>query len=196
MAKDEAPPFPRGSTFYGGGTIDSNNLGGVNLEGKEYRFEDTIYGTGQYVVARIVRNSGTFALRPSRLVTFDTSYIGQRVNGYATTSFAAAVPVDELLPAAGVPANDLFWVIMQGPCLVLTDLAGGANNVITAMDPLVALTAVTSGSTTAGRVATAQTAGATTNTRDGIINIVGRAMSAATTAQTTAGLLMYAHRWF
>jgi hypothetical protein len=196
MAKDETPPWPRGYTFYNGSTIDSSNLGGTNLEGKEYRFEDTIYNTGQYVTVRVVRNSGSFALLPKRLVTFDTSYVGQRCNGYSTVSYAPCLPVDELLPTAGVVANDLFYVIMEGPCGVLTPLDAGSDNVIAVMDPLAAITAATSGATTAGRVATANTSGATTNQRDSLLNVVGRAMSAATTANTNNTLLMFATRWF
>lgn len=196
MARNETPPFPRGQTYYNGGTIDSANLGGVNLEGKEYVVEDSIYGSGQYITIRVVRNSAAIALLPKRLVAFDNAFVGQRCNGYTTTSYAPGVPVDELLPVAGVPINDLFYVVMEGPCAVLTDLAGGANNVVTVMDPLAALTAATSGATTAGRVATANTAGSTTSQRDSLLNVVGRAMSAATTANTNLSLLMFATRWF
>lgn len=196
MAKDETLPFQRGFTFYNGGTIDSGNLGGVNYEGKEYRTEDTIYGTGQYVTLRVVRNSGSFNLLPKRMVSFDTAYVGCRCNGYTTANYAPGVPVDELLPAAGVVPNDLFYVIMEGPCAVLTALDGGADNVINIMDPLVALTAATSGATTAGRVQTASTSGSTTNQRDSLLNVVGRAVSAQTTANTNASMLIFATRWF
>lgn len=196
MARNETPPWPRGSTYSNGGTIDSANLGGVNYEGKEWVVEDTIYNTGQYVTIRAVRNSGTFALRPMRLVTFDTAFVGQRVNGYSTVTYAPCMPLDELLPAAGLVANDIGYVIMEGPCAVLVPLDAGADNVFTVMDPLASITAATSGATTAGRIATANTAGATTSQRDSLLNVVGRAMSAATTAQTTAPLLMFATRWF
>jgi len=171
-------------------------LGGTNYEGKEWHVEDTKHNTGQYITIRAVRNSGTFNLLPSRLVTFDTAWVGQRVNGYSTVAYAPCLPVDEQLPAAGVVPNDLFYVIMEGPCLVLVPLDAGADNVITAMDPLAAITAATSGATTAGRIATANTSGSTTNQRDSLLNVVGRAMSAATTAQTTSALLVYATRWF
>ncbi len=53
---------------------------------------------------------------------------------------------------------------------------------------------MTSGSTTSGRVVTI--ANATTNTMNQEINIVGRALSAATTANTNAGLLVYVKKWF
>lgn len=194
MARDETPPFTRGNTFNQGGTIDANNLGGINLEGKEWRFEDTIYGTGQYVYVRCVRNSGTFALRPARLVTFDTSFYGLRVNGYAATTAAAAFPVDELLPAAGAPVNDLFYIVVEGPALVLTPLDGGADNVINVGDMLNAITAATTGATTAGRVASI-VASATTNSGQAINNVIGRAMSAATTANTGVGVVAYIHKW-
>ena len=40
MSRDENPPWSRGETFYNGETIDTNDLGGTNLEGKEWVFED------------------------------------------------------------------------------------------------------------------------------------------------------------
>ena len=196
MSKDETPPWPRGFTYYNGTTIDTSNLGGINYEGKEWRTEDTIYGTGGYVTIRAVRNSGSFNLLPSRLVTWDTAHVGTRVNGYAAVSYAPSMPTDELLPSAGVVANDVFYVVMEGPCGILTALDGGSDNVIAAVDPLAAITAATSGATTAGRIATANTSGATTSQRDSLLNVVGRAMSAATTANTNLLLAVMAGRWF
>ena len=43
MARNENPPFPLGETYYNGGTIDANNLGGVHLEGQVWEFDDLDY---------------------------------------------------------------------------------------------------------------------------------------------------------
>lgn len=193
MARNESPPFSRGKTYFNGVTIDTSTTpyGGTNLEGKEWVFEDTNYGTGLYVTCRVVRNVSGAALLPKRLVSFSSTYYGQRVDGYATTTAQVAYPVDELLPTAGVVNNDLFYVVTKGPCLVKTDLAGGASNVIAVGDPLVSLTAATSGATTSGRIATASFAGATSVLALPVLNTLGRAMSAATTANTNGDMLTY-----
>ena len=79
--------------------------------------------------------------------------------------------------------------------MVTTDLAGGANDVINIGDVLTALTAATSGATTAGRVKPQSLAGATSVLGLEIMNMIGRAMSAATTANTGANLLVDIRHW-
>lgn len=205
MARDENPPFPRGETFYNGVTIDSNNLGGLQHEGKEWVFEDidlsnTSPGakparTNRKVHARIVRNVSGIALLPKRQAKFKTAtdgrFFGQRVDGYTTTTaeFSGGV-VDEWLPAAGVPNNDLFWLVTKGPSKVLTDIATGAGSVFNVGDCVVALTAATSQATTAGRVAPQDLTGATALLANQVQNMIGRALSAVTTANTAADLLI------
>lgn len=210
MAKRENPPFPRGSTFYDGATIDTNNLGGLQWEGTIWEFEDlnltgTTTGakgarTNRPVKCMVVRNVGAAALLPKRLVTFQTAgtdgrFIAGRVDGYATTTAAEGYPVDEYLPSAGVPVNDLFYVVIDGPATVLTDIASGANNVINVGTVLVALTAATSGATTAGRVAPQDLTGATSPLALQVQNRLGRAMSARTTANTNSDVLVDVRKW-
>lgn len=209
MSRLENPPFERGQTFYNGGTIDSNNLGGRNHEGKDWLFEDINWSTStagirqhrsnRYVLCRCVRNTGAAALLPKRLVTYDGSALvfGARVAGYSRTTaqFAHGV-VDEWLPAAGVPVNDLFWLTIAGPTLCLTALEADANNLIPVATVLVALTAVTSGATTAGRVRPQDLTGATALLGDQVQNAIGRALSAMTTANTGADVLIEMKRYF
>lgn len=204
MAKRENPPFPRGSTYYNGGTIDSNNLGGTHLEGTIWEFEDINLDastsgvrsarTNRPVKCMIVRNVAATALLPKRLVTMQTTdggtYTG-RIDGYATTTAKhPCFPLDEWLPSAGVAVNDLCYVVVEGPSVVLTDLAGGANNVFSVGDLVVALTAATSGATTAGRVRPIDLTGATALLGDQIIGRIGRALTAKTTANTNADMLV------
>jgi hypothetical protein len=191
MAKRENPPFPRGSTWYNGGTIDSNSLGGENLEGTIWEFEDLdLSATG----AMIVRNKAADVLLPKRLVTMKATsgatYIAQ-VDGYAdTTAESPTFPVDEWLPAAGVPVNDLFYVVIEGPATVMTPLEADANNVFSVGTTLVSLTAATSGATTSGRVRPIDLTGATALLGAQIIGRIGRALSAKTTANTNADMLI------
>lgn len=221
-ARDENPPFERGATFYGISpvpAIDSANLGGVDLEGAEWVFEDitlTDTGakgrrTGRPVRCKIVRNRSGIALLPRRLVTYQATAgnFGKRVDGYATTTTQRiAGVVDEWLPSAGVPDYDLFWMVVEGPSNVITDLANGVNNNIAIGDIIAALTAVTSQATTAGRARlfdiTTLTA-TSTGTTDGTLgqdvfraaaNALGRALSSLTTNQTNTSLLVeIGRRW-
>jgi hypothetical protein len=194
MAKRENPPFPRGSTWYNGGTIDSNNLGGENLEGTIWEFEDLdLSATGakslrsnKPVKCMIVRNKAGAALLKA---TSGATFLAQ-VDGYAdTTAESPTFPVDEWLAAAGVPDNDLFYVVIEGPATVMTPLTADANNVFEVGTLLVSLTAVTSGSTTSGRVRPIDLTGATALLGAQIIGRIGRALSAKTTANTNADLL-------
>lgn len=199
MARDENPPFERGQTFYQGRTPDSNNLEGDQYLGKEYVFEDIDYSTagmkatrtGHPVRCRIVRNSSAGALLPKRLVSYKAATNRQEVDGYADTTNEYCLPLDEWLPAAGVPQYDLAYVVVEGPAVCLTDLAGGANNLLPEATVLVALTAATSGATTAGRVSPADLTGATSLLATPVLNAVGRNLSAKTTGNTNADILTY-----
>lgn len=185
MARDETPPVERGATYFAGRTPDTDSA--AYLEGKKWRWEDTLYGTGMYVDTILVRNDSTITLQGKRLVSFDPAYFGQRVIGYtATTGQANAVVTDDALGPNGVVVNDLFWCIIKGPCLVKTALAGDAGNVIAQGDNLAALTAAATTSTTAGRVATIGVTNGTFN-----LGIVAIAMSAATTANSDASILAF-----
>jgi hypothetical protein len=218
MARKENPPFGRGETFYGNSpipAIDANNLGGKNFEGEIWEFEDVSYALGsvgakqvrsnRLVKCMCVRNISGINLLPKRLANLTTvaeaevgqnlpAYLGQ-VDGYAFATAQRAYPIDEWLPAAGVAPNDLFWIVVEGPATVLTDLAGAANDVFSIGQGVVALTAVTSQATTAGRVAPVDYTGATAVLANQIQNLIGHALSAATTANTNAGLLVEVGKW-
>jgi hypothetical protein len=166
--KHESLPFERGQTASTGlATVDATVLD--NLEGQEYVVDDVDPADGRHPhrparppAARAQQVSG-IALLPKRLVSFkDRGRVyGSRVDGYADTTAEHSYPVDEYLPSTGVADSDLFYIVVEGPALVLTDLAGGANNVLNVGDVVVALTAATSGATTAGRVAPQDLTGAT-----------------------------------
>jgi hypothetical protein len=135
MARDESAPFARGETFYNGSPIDSTNLGGANLEGKEFVFEPNSQdqGTGypaagdpagRPIRVKVVRNRSGGNLKSARVARFEANggsaspYEGA-VDGYCyqATDRPAGV-VDEFLPAAGVPNLDLFYIVVEGPTQV------------------------------------------------------------------------------
>ena len=185
-----------------GRTIDATMK--VDLEGTEQWFDDvdpTATGaktrrSNRRILCMLVRNEAADVLLPKYTVTWKSGKRGLQVDGYCdVTSEACAGVVDEFLPSTGVPVHDLFWIAVKGPSLMRTDLAGGANNSIALDDLLVALTAVTSGATTAGRVAPFALTATSTATTDGtqtrgIINNFGRALSARTTANTNVDILV------
>lgn len=194
--------FPRrGRTFYEGNTppTDANIGQSLKLEGLQKSFSDTdpsvtagpkLNRSNRRVECRLVRNVSGITLAAKRLVTWAAGYRGRRVDGYATlgTQECAGV-VDDHIGAAGVLDNDLFWLVQKGPCLCRTDVAALVS--IVEHDLLVALTAVTSQSTTSGRVV-ALVAGTTNVTFmvSAAVNRVGRAISAKTTANTNADILV------
>jgi hypothetical protein len=201
MARNENPPFDRGETFYQGDTIDTNNLGGVELEGMEWVFEDVhprtgIKRTGRPVRCRIVRNVGAAALLPKRLCRFvlTSGLYGLRVDGYATTTAAEGYPLDEYLPDAGLAVNDLGWLVMDGPAVCLTPLADGSAD-LTVGNSVVAITGATSGATTSGRVENQVLTGATALLANQVQNRVGRAMTTRVTNSTNTDILVDVGHW-
>ena len=204
---NQSAPFARGQTFYQGGTIDTANYAGVELEGRQVVFKDRNVTSGigaqklrsgRDVRCICVRNTSAAALLPKRLVTYASGYYKQRVDGYVTTDYqAVAGVVDDLLPAAGVPVGDLFWLVVEGPCLAKAPLAGaGFGSVSIAQgDELFGLTAATSGATTSGRFTGWNGTFTAAQTTDGTAGKIAlrsfaRAMSAATSGQTNADILI------
>lgn len=186
----------RGYTFHGG-TPDSIGKS-IQNEGAPVQFVDDVpSGSGvrvkrsnRFVYAILVRNVSGAALLPGRSVTWKAGFRGKRVDGYSrTTNVEVAGIVDDQLPAAGVANNDLFWLIVKGPALLKTPLAAGAGSVFAEGDVLVALTAVTSGATTAGRPAVLDLT-QITHPASAIVNRFARVMSAMTTAQTNVDMLV------
>ncbi len=195
------PPFARGCTA---GATAVTDL--THLEGKEYWFENLDYSTspakarpsggqGEYVKCRIVRNTGAVALLPKDLVKFATANYGKYVDGKTCLTAGEGYPIDEFLPAAGCPVNDLCWIVIDGDAMCRTDLAGADNNVITQGGWLVALTGATSGATTAGRVYAQDLSGATALLANQVQNRIGIAMSSKTTGQTNGDVLVKIKRW-
>lgn len=191
-------PFPIGTTLSQNGTAATTDS--PHLEGREYVVVDRDYsgrgaraygGAGQLPLktVRIVRNVSGITLMPRKLVTFKTGQRGFQVDGYCTTTAQEAYPVDEFLPY-NVPTNDLFYIVVEGNAECLTDLAAGANNLLNAETVVVALTAVTSQSTTAGRIAPQDLTGATALLANQIQNRIGVNLTAKTTTNTNVATLV------
>jgi len=208
MARMENPPFARGETYYNlFASSTQSSSDGTQLEGKAWLFEDIdpinkVARSNQYVTARVVRNISGGTLAPKRLANLATStllangagFFGGQVDGYSTTTAARGYPIDEFLPSAGVQNLDLFWLVTEGPAKVQTDLAA-LTGVINIGSRVMAQTAVTSGATTAGRVILQDLTGATAALGNAVMNYIGTAMSAATSSNTGADLLIDVGHW-
>ena len=178
-------PFARGQTFFGSGTPDATS--GAHLEGRKYRCKDT--ASGREVLLQIVRNSAPYVLAAKRVVQYEVSAdYGRQVDGYAfATAQDVAGVVDDAYGSNTIALLDLFYIVIEGAVDVLTALEANANNLLPAGTVVVALTAVTSGSTTAGRMAPQDLTGATALLGDQIQNAFGRVITARTTTNTNTG---------
>jgi len=183
------PPFALGQTL----GVDSASDGGQWI-GAVKHFPDVDPTTGRVRSNRLktcvaVRNTSGAALLPKRVVTFDTTTAGlagfTATKGYsASTNEERVGVVDEYLPASGVAANDVYWVTVEGPTEVAVALSGSD---IAVGDRLAAITAATSGATTAGRVTKSAVAAGTQLGNDNSLGVLGRACS--TGATTGAAVL-------
>ncbi len=190
-------PFKRGKTLYGGTPSDTAYQSPIT--GQEYSVRDDIHLTGRAVVVRAVKNKAGFAVLPKRLARLSVD--GTQILGYTRLPSERGYPIDQLLPSGGCADNDTCFVVVRGPCLVLTDLANYSADVA-ARDLLTSQTAATSGATTAGRVILRAVAAATADATAGQRNITtadgvfGMAASASLTNSTNADLLVYVgHGW-
>ena len=198
---DNASGLPaRGKTWFDGTTPPTTYQESTDIEGSVRSADDVDSTTGvasaqskrsgRQVTLRLVRNVGAVALAPSRVVTWASGYIGRRVDGYCTVDHVrAAGVVDEHYGSGGIPVNDLGWLVVSGPCLVRMGLAA-ANPNISEGDTLTALTAVSSGATTSGRIQSFNVTSNPTLGNIAVLNRIGRAMSAATTADTGSTILV------
>jgi hypothetical protein len=218
MSYDRLPlPFPLGTThddFRGKSNPTwPDDFTQVSLEGREYTmpcpdFDRTasplpmLSSSARHVTVRIVRNRSGMALARRRLVNLLTPE-GRHAAGHTThTASRFAYPVDPWLPAgATVPANHLFYVVIEGPALVLRSTVNFASNVAVG-DAMLASSADTSGAPEAGRLV--QFIGAqgganptATNIDNAIAHsnaIIGFALSSQLTNQTNVDLLIHVRR--
>lgn len=115
-----------GKTWYGDQVPHASEWGAtVHHEGTEAWKDDIdpgVTGVQQRRSNRqrlfvLVRNTSGGALLPREVIKFQSGFIGKRVDGYPAADGKGDGVVDENLPAAGVQANDLFWVCIEGPHL-------------------------------------------------------------------------------
>lgn len=182
----------RGKTYLSGAnrTPDSTATTSKAIEGIVKTFKDVDYSgtaasklprTGGEVICRLVRNASGISLQPGRAVVWKSTKQGQQVDGYCSTDYqGVAGIVDEFLPSAGVANNDLFWLVVRGPCLCKK---GADTNTLNKDDYVLALTANGSTNTTAaGRIQSFAGTSNATNAVSEALNRIGIAMSTSNTS--------------
>lgn len=198
----------RGKTWYNGATIDTSNYQAVHLEGLQRTFNNTdpsnrlVPRNSSDVKVILVRNVSGVVLYPKEVVTWKSGYRGRRVDGKVNvTAELVAGVVDDHIGAAGVPNGDMFWLIVEGECLLKTPMSGSDFTADIAVDDLLyGLTAANStgsgSTTTEGRFTNWGGTFSAAQTTDGtaakiIRNSFARALSAKTTGNTNADILAY-----
>lgn len=137
MARDEAPPFARGETYFGGTVKDALYPDPDNYCGREYTFEPNSPNgynqndlSGRPIRVRVVKNTSGAALLPKLVVKHALAkpLLGL-VDGVATGAVGELIAgiVDEFLPPAGVPNGDYFYVVVEGPSVATTVAASLTN---------------------------------------------------------------------
>jgi hypothetical protein len=108
--------------------------------GSQKVFADTdprTTNTGVMLSNRLVtciaaRNTSGAALTAGQVVKFKASAILEEVDGNAATATGLIGVVDEYLPAAGCPVNDVCWIVVSGPTAIQTSATLAAGATITA----------------------------------------------------------------
>lgn len=207
-------PFPRGSTALANcGTLTSTMA--AQLEGREYEVLDRDMSTSpgtirshRKVRLRVVRNMSGVALLPKQLVVLARDAAANISGASATAGISGTTqvvgvqrlpniksyPVDEWLPAAGVPDKDLFYIVISGPAIVTTrntdyssdiavgDIIPGAATASTS--------AATNGLSTGGKADAPLSMNNTDLTASHMLNVLGRALSVRLTTATNSALLV------
>jgi len=191
----------RGQSYYKGQTPPTSFTESVSAEGTMVVFKDrsaassvgadTQRSNGD-VICKLVRNVSGVTLATKRLVSWATGYYGRRVDGYCDLDWdaAAAGVIDEHL-AAGLVANDLGWIVVEGPCLVKTALSADEFAVIEMGEDIAALTGADSTATTSGRIQGLAITTSVTVAQSQVRGIIGRALSAKTIANTDTDCLVF-----
>lgn len=148
------------------------------------------------VTRRLVKNDSGIAILPKYAVVLDET--GTLIKGYGRIGTNAGVTdriflVDEFIPTAGVANGNYCFIVVEGPATGITSKIAADENSIALGARLIAATAAASThSTTAGRLGAG--VGATSVLALEVLGSLGRALTAKTTANTDADILVQVSR--
>lgn len=199
MSVRKNPPFPRGATLGVTTTTD-----GTNIEGTIWDFEDIspitgIRRSGATCRCLAARNVSGVTLLAKQVVNFQSSGLNRlaRFIGAAIVPATRAFPIDEYLPSTGVVANDICWLVVEGPAMCQQTYVADSTGTMPDGSSLVAATGAASTNTTdSGKVGVAVLAATSWNdTVHPVLNRIGFALSAKTSANTGTDVLVHVTKW-
>lgn len=139
------PPFGRGQYQTQASDQSDTNMPFAGILGQFWEFDDLLWNTGANgppdrrssgkVMCMLARNDSGSAILPKALCKPSVLTPGS-ITGLTSDYTDRYFPADEFLPAAGVPDDAIFWVVVEGLCKVVTAASVTAN--ITAGDYLIA----------------------------------------------------------
>jgi hypothetical protein len=186
MARDDAPPFERGSSYFAAGPKDPIFADPLHYLGKEYVYEPnseqsslasggSLDSSGRRVRVKVVQNKSGVALKPCRIAHYKAEDPYEtKVDGYTfAVGDRPAGVIDEFLPAAGVAADDLFYIVVDGPTK-FTQLSA-SSSILAIGDRVVPGTGTSATNDDAGRIAKQDLTGATATLGNNVQNVVGYA---------------------
>jgi hypothetical protein len=152
--------------------------------------------SGRLVRVKVVRNVSGQNLKPSRLAVFKAlDPYETQVDGYTfAVGDRPAGVIDEFLPAAGVPNNDLFYLVINGPTLVTQPHTGNSNLTIGTRIVPTAGGAANKTDDLAGRVLAQDLTGATATLGNNIQNCIGFARVANNTVDALVKAVVHLAR--
>lgn len=125
------PGFARGQvlgvtkSLYDAEAGDGSHLYGVH---KVFTDVDPVSGqilSNETVECIAVKNESGGVLSAGSVVAFDTDKTLTCIDGLASTTSVRFGVVDEYIGSQGVPANEVFWLVVKGPTKI-TKKTGGA----------------------------------------------------------------------
>ncbi len=123
---DKCLPFPRGQTASDAGIATTSDTWRQDLEGKIYETEDTVNGTGKPVKLRVVKNDTDGAITAARKFcrfSANEKDFGRRIGTFPNdVAGGVCKPLDDAYTVGfSIPDDDLFYVVEEGNCQVLTN---------------------------------------------------------------------------
>ena len=189
MSRSNKLPFPRGRAAFHNDSTNVSVTSLAHLEGQIVYLTDSAVGektrrSNADVVAKIVRNVEGSALAAGTAVVYTTGYWGHRVEA-ADAGADTRVDgfVDDHIPTGGVQNNDLFYMIIEGPCTCVTLNTGGTVHSGSQFDQggLMALSA------TSGKITGDSVIGSADGTDNApVYNVVGRVITTVAESVGTA----------
>jgi hypothetical protein len=131
---DQSNPIPRGATGFQGATPNTTTFAAQLGQVREFpdvnpdpNATTLTTKTNLRVQCILLRNTSGGALLPKDVIKIDPTDPSRNASAKSSAANQHIAVVDEYLPAAGVPANDVFWAVIKGPTTAKFATVSGAK---------------------------------------------------------------------